>query len=51
MLNTSTNFVTLKYVTDSWGTAGNGFKMVITAFKDAEKFGCRSVMFIIVLKI
>jgi hypothetical protein len=38
---TRTNFVTLKYKTDSWGTNQNGFKLIITAFKDAEKNGCR----------
>ena len=38
---TLTNFVTLKYQTDSWGTGENGFEMVITAFKDAEEYGCR----------
>lgn len=31
---TRTNYVTLKYVTDAWGTDANGFKMVITAVKD-----------------
>ena len=31
---TRTNFVTLKYVTDAWGTEANGFHLVITAFKD-----------------
>ncbi|KAL5290227.1 hypothetical protein ACFFRR_009892 [Megaselia abdita] len=31
---TRTNFVTLKYVTDNWGTDTNGFKLVITAVKD-----------------
>ncbi|XP_060844599.1 uncharacterized protein LOC132924360 isoform X4 [Rhopalosiphum padi] len=31
---TRTNFVTLKYVTDSWGTRVNGFRLIITAFKD-----------------
>nr|CAD7406014.1 unnamed protein product [Timema poppensis] len=36
---TRTNFVTLKYVTDGWGTESNGFKLVITAFKDKSKFG------------
>lgn len=35
---TRTNFVTLKYVTDGWGTDSNGFKMVITAVKDPSKF-------------
>ncbi len=28
-----TNYVTMKYVTDSWGTEENGFKMIITAFR------------------
>nr|CAD7265999.1 unnamed protein product [Timema shepardi] len=39
---TRTNFVTLKYVTDGWGTESNGFKLVITAFKDKIKilFSC-----------
>ncbi|QQP58326.1 Putative LOC100164329, partial [Caligus rogercresseyi] len=40
---TRTNFVTLKYVTDSWGMDLNGFKLVITAFKDGKKTGCREV--------
>lgn len=31
---TRTNFVTLKYVTDSWGADTNGFHLVVTAFKD-----------------
>ncbi|XP_074101798.1 uncharacterized protein LOC141529218 isoform X6 [Cotesia typhae] len=31
---TRTNFVTLKYVTDAWGTDTNGFRLVITAVKD-----------------
>lgn len=35
---TRTNFVTLKYVTDAWGTESNGFKLVITAFKDKSKY-------------
>ena len=38
---TQTNFLTLRYVTDSWGTDLNGFKMIITAFKDAHSKGCR----------
>ncbi|XP_050306924.1 uncharacterized protein LOC126743748 isoform X2 [Anthonomus grandis grandis] len=33
---TRTNYVTLKYVTDSWGTDTNGFKLVITAVKDPK---------------
>jgi len=35
---TRTNFVTLKYVTDSWGTRVNGFRLIITAFKDPCKY-------------
>ncbi|XP_066601666.1 uncharacterized protein [Prorops nasuta] len=31
---TRTNFVTLKYVTDAWGTNRNGFSLVITAVKE-----------------
>lgn len=34
---TQTNFVTLKYVTDNWGTDANGFKLIIAAFKDPRK--------------
>ncbi|RWS12944.1 hypothetical protein B4U79_06995, partial [Dinothrombium tinctorium] len=34
------NFVTLKYVTDSWSQPGDGFTLVITAFKDAPSVGC-----------
>ncbi|CAH1130339.1 unnamed protein product [Ceutorhynchus assimilis] len=33
---TRTNYVTLKYVTDNWGTDTNGFKLVITAVKDPK---------------
>lgn len=36
-LLTQTNFVTLRYVTDNWGTDSNGFKLVITAIKDPSK--------------
>lgn len=35
---TRTNFVTLKYVTDGWGTENNGFKLVITAVKDPSEY-------------
>lgn len=35
---TRTNFVTLKYVTDGWGTDTNGFKLVITAVKDPSEY-------------
>jgi len=38
---TRTNFVTLKYVTDAWGTDANGFHLVITAFKDKTESFCR----------
>ncbi|XP_014278213.1 uncharacterized protein loaf [Halyomorpha halys] len=37
---TRTNFVTLKYVTDNWGTGANGFDLVITAVKD-PKHACK----------
>ncbi|KAK0071703.1 hypothetical protein PV325_012464, partial [Microctonus aethiopoides] len=33
---TRTNFVTLKYITDGWGTESNGFRLVITAVKDPK---------------
>lgn len=33
---TRTNYVTLRYVTDAWGTDSNGFKFVITAVKDPK---------------
>ncbi|XP_037934148.1 uncharacterized protein LOC119668646 [Teleopsis dalmanni] len=33
---TRTNFVTLKYVTDNWGTDTTGFKLVITSVKDPK---------------
>ncbi|XP_049871875.1 uncharacterized protein LOC126370842 [Pectinophora gossypiella] len=39
-LFTRSNFVTLKYVTDNWGTDANGFKLVITSVKD-PKHGCK----------
>lgn len=35
---TQSNFVTLKYVTDQWTQTGNGFKLIITTFKDSRKF-------------
>lgn len=31
---TQSNFLTLKYVTDGWGTDSNGFKLVLTAIKN-----------------
>lgn len=30
--------MTLKYVTDSWGTLSNGFRLVITAVKDPSEY-------------
>ncbi|XP_037078520.1 uncharacterized protein LOC119099470 [Pollicipes pollicipes] len=36
-LYTRSNFVTLNYKTDGWGTSRNGFKIVITAFKPVSK--------------
>jgi len=41
VIYSQTNYVTLKYVTDSWGTDENGFKMIITAFRDAS-YGCHN---------
>lgn len=38
-LFTRTNYITLKYVTDSWGT-DNSFKLVITAIKDGSEAKC-----------
>lgn len=34
---TQTNYITLKYVTDGWGTDTNGFKLIITALRDSSK--------------
>ncbi|XP_050685484.1 uncharacterized protein LOC126979932 [Leptidea sinapis] len=39
-LFTRNNFLTLKYVTDNWGTDANGFRLIITAVKD-PKHGCK----------
>ena len=39
VIYTKTNYVTLKYVTDSWGTDANGFTLIITAFRDLN-YGC-----------
>ncbi|XP_050530625.1 uncharacterized protein LOC126899616 isoform X2 [Daktulosphaira vitifoliae] len=43
---TRTNFVTLKYVTDGWGTRSNGFRLIVTAFKDpfhnCREFKCHT---------
>ncbi|MPC74091.1 hypothetical protein E2C01_068437 [Portunus trituberculatus] len=36
-LYTQSNFVTLKYVTDQWGPKDNGFRLLITAFKDKSE--------------
>ncbi|XP_065281403.1 uncharacterized protein [Dermacentor albipictus] len=33
---TQGNYVTLKYTTDSWSPQGNGFKLIITAYKDSS---------------
>ncbi len=38
ILFTNTNHITLKYVTDNWGTDMNGFKLVITAIKDPSEY-------------
>lgn len=34
---TQSNFLTVKYVTDGWGTDANGFKLVLTAIKNISK--------------
>ncbi|XP_076322468.1 uncharacterized protein LOC143231731 isoform X3 [Tachypleus tridentatus] len=34
---TQSNFVTLKYITDKWSKLGNGFKLIITAFKTSHE--------------
>jgi hypothetical protein len=39
VLYSRTNFVTLKYRTDSWGTKDHGFTLVVTAFKGAGAAG------------
>ena len=42
---TRTNFVTLRYRTDSWGTNTNGFTLIITAFRQAlGEQGCDQSM-------
>ncbi|ROT69691.1 hypothetical protein C7M84_012098 [Penaeus vannamei] len=46
---TQTNHVTLRYVTDQWGPKENGFKLLITAFKDKKHtclhFRCETTNF------
>ncbi|KAG0710094.1 hypothetical protein GWK47_023503 [Chionoecetes opilio] len=46
---TQTNHVTLKYVTDQWGPKTNGFRLLITAFKDKKHtclhFRCETTNF------
>ena len=43
---TRTNFVTLRYRTDSWGTNTNGFTLIITAFRQAlGSNGCDPSMY------
>jgi len=37
VLYTRSNYVTLRYKTDAWGTRRNGFKVVITAYKPVRK--------------
>lgn len=34
---TQSNFLTLKYVTDGWGTDTHGFQLVLTAIKNISK--------------
>jgi len=42
VIMTTSNFATLKYKTDSWGTEENGFKMIITAFRNSTLYGCHN---------
>ncbi|XP_076057594.1 low-density lipoprotein receptor domain containing lost and found isoform X2 [Oratosquilla oratoria] len=48
---TRTNHVTLKYITDQWGPTTDGFKLLITAFKDKKhtcmNFRCKTTNFCI----
>ncbi|XP_065210586.1 uncharacterized protein loaf isoform X2 [Planococcus citri] len=37
---TGSNYVTLRYVTDAWGTEVNGFELLITAFKNQSVQTC-----------
>ncbi|KAK3921964.1 Low-density lipoprotein receptor-related protein 1B [Frankliniella fusca] len=39
-IHTRTNHVTLKYVTDNWGTENFGFNLIITAVKDPRLLLC-----------
>lgn len=41
IMYTLTNYVTLQYRTDSWGTDSHGFSLVVTAFKNTETRGCQ----------
>lgn len=34
---TQSNFLTLKYICDGWGTDSNGFKLILTAIKNISK--------------
>jgi len=36
---TKTNYLTLKYVTDAWGTSRYGFRMIVTAYKKGSPTG------------
>ena len=38
-IRTKTNYLTLKYVTDAWGTTRYGFRMVLTAYKNGSMSG------------
>lgn len=40
---TQTNYITLKYVTDGWGTDTNGFKLIITAIRDPSEYSTLSI--------
>lgn len=34
---TQSNFLTLRYTTDAYSKADNGFRLIITAYKDSSK--------------
>jgi hypothetical protein len=40
---TQSNFLTLKYVTDRYSKPGDGFRLVITAYKDAQMSSCNQL--------
>ncbi|XP_065573491.1 uncharacterized protein LOC136035554 isoform X2 [Artemia franciscana] len=41
IMQTRTNYLTMKYNTDAWGSEANGFQLTITAFKDKADHLCK----------